>query len=463
MIFDQLIQDLSIGLLWAVIGALVFGALGLVSGTDETATITPLTLLVVLLGAPPVGIFSFFIAAVVSKHLSHAIPTTMLGIPGDTMAIPVLEEANYLRRLGVPHIALRKAISGGIIAALISVPVSVSIAGLLSPFAGHVTAAAPWIFLAATALIAYFSPARMTGVFVVVPFVMLVLGLREVGTQYFGGQTLTVSFFLGIAAAPLILDLLAISSPAGRREARRDAVETSHLATVDLSSSSYFPNPLTVLDKQQVGWTAGASVLSSTTFVFSPIAMTVMMGEAIRRFPKNAYHRLTSMIAVKNGTTESTYLGETLIPLVAFGLPLSPMSVGPAAPLFNAPPRFTVDAETGVVDNLHTYLSTWDFLVFGLMGVLVAAVVVYPLAMRFAAPAAAFVMRNVSHEAVVAGFASLILMVAVWEGGVYGVLVVVTIGMVGGMLTRIFKLHAGVQFMAFYVALLSVPAILGLF
>ncbi|WP_037144060.1 tripartite tricarboxylate transporter permease [Rhodococcoides fascians] len=459
---SQLLQELPTGLLWALIGSVVFGALGLVSGTDETATITPITLLVVLLGVPPVGIFAFFIAAVVSKHLTHMIPTTMLGIPGDTMAIPLLEEANFLRRLGVPHIALRKAISGGIIAALIAVPVSVGIAGLLSPFADTVSSAAPWIFLAATVLIAFFSPARIAGVLVVVPFVMLILGLRAIGAD-FGGQTLTVSFFLGIAAGPLILDLLLVSSPAGRRDARRDGVETRHMSTAGSASSKYFPNPLKILDTRQVGLTAATSAVSASTFVFSPVAMTVIMGEAIRRFPKNAYHRLTTRMAVKNGTTESTYLGETLIPLVAFGLPLSPMSVGPAAPLFNAPPRFTVDTETGQVNNLHTFMSSWEFLVFGLIGVIVAAIVVYPLAMKFAAPAASFVMRNISHESVVAAFAALILMVAVWEGGVYGVLVVMTVGLVGGLLSRAFKLHAGVQFMAFYVALLTVPAILALF
>jgi len=49
-------------------------------------------------------------------------------------------------------------------------------------------------------------------------------------------------------------------------------------------------------------------------------------------------------MAVKNGTTESTYLAETLIPLVAFGLPLSPVAAGPAAALFNAPPVYTVNA-----------------------------------------------------------------------------------------------------------------------
>jgi hypothetical protein len=50
--------------------------------------------------------------------MTHAVPTALLGIPGDTMAPPLMGEANFLRNLGVPHIALRKMISGAVIAAL---------------------------------------------------------------------------------------------------------------------------------------------------------------------------------------------------------------------------------------------------------------------------------------------------------------------------------------------------------
>lgn len=39
-----------------------------------------------------------------------------------------------------------------------------------------------------------------------------------------------------------------------------------------------------------------------------------------------------------NGVTESTYIAEAIIPLIAFGIPLSPVALGPASPLFNAPP-----------------------------------------------------------------------------------------------------------------------------
>ena len=53
-------------ILFALLGAIVFSLIGLISGTDETAIMVPLTLLVILLGAPPAAVFSFFMAAVLA-------------------------------------------------------------------------------------------------------------------------------------------------------------------------------------------------------------------------------------------------------------------------------------------------------------------------------------------------------------------------------------------------------------
>ncbi|MFF2028448.1 tripartite tricarboxylate transporter permease, partial [Streptomyces sp. NPDC058171] len=139
-------NDVLVAIALGVIGAIVFSLIGLVSGTDETATIAPLTLLVILLGAPPAAVFTFFLAGAVAKHMTHAVPTTLLGIPGDTMAVPLMREARLLRSLGVPHIALRKAISGAIISAFIAVPVAVLFATLLAPVADTVQSVAPWLF-----------------------------------------------------------------------------------------------------------------------------------------------------------------------------------------------------------------------------------------------------------------------------------------------------------------------------
>lgn len=50
---------LLISICLALIGAILFSLIGLISGTDETAIMVPFTLLVILLGAPPAAVFAF--------------------------------------------------------------------------------------------------------------------------------------------------------------------------------------------------------------------------------------------------------------------------------------------------------------------------------------------------------------------------------------------------------------------
>ncbi|SDR47955.1 Tripartite tricarboxylate transporter TctA family protein [Paraburkholderia fungorum] len=458
---DPLLHQLVIALSMGLLGAIVFAGIGLISGTDETTTIAPLTLLVALLGVPPAGVFTFFMSGAVAKHMTHAIPTALLGIPGDTMAAPLLQQATMLRALGVPHIALRKMISGGIIAAFVAVPLAVLFAVLLAPFGSAISKAAPWVFLVAAVVIAYFSAGRWASVLLLLPFVLLIVGLQGLTGKY--GVKLSVSYFLGIAIGPLVADLFSILSPAERNRMRRPHVSTFSLAPDLKAWRGYFPNPFRVLDRQQTAWTMATAAVSSATFVFSPVAMTVVMGELVGTRVKHAYQRLTTVIAARNGVTEATYIAEALIPLIAFGLPLSPVAAGPAAPLFNAPPRFSVDTATGHINNLHTLMSVHEFLGYGLLSVLLAALIAYPLAMNYAHRAASFVARRLSHEAIIATFSGLIVVISFWEGQLLGLAVILTVGLFGGLLSRLFAFNAGVQFMGYYVAVLSVPAIARLF
>jgi putative tricarboxylic transport membrane protein len=484
---EALLMDLPIAVLMGVIGAVVFTLIGVVSGTDETATIAPLTLVVILIGVPPAGVFTFFLAAAISKHMTHAIPTMLLGIPGDTLAVPILEDATRMRQLGLPHLALRKAVSGAVISAFIAIPAAVLFAWILSPFGDLITAFAPWIFLVAAAGIAYSSQAKLGGIVALVPFVVFILGLQAwTGTFE---VSLSISYFLGIAIGPMIFDLVTVLVPQNRAGMRRKAPSKVFLApevrpavgrgarsaggageaggagAVVASGSAKaagrtFPNPFKVLDRTQVTATAATSVVSSATFVFSPVAVTVLMGEIVGARIKQGYQRLTSVITAKNGTTESTYIAETLIPLIAFGLPLSPVAAGPAAPLFNAPPVFETNPDAGIVNNISTFMSTPQFLVYGLLAAVCATVIAYPFAMRYAHAAARFVVTKVSHEAIIAAFVGLVVVVSLWEGGLMGLLVVTAVGLVGGTLIRTVKVHAGVLFMGYYVAVLSVPGIL---
>lgn len=457
MIHDALLEQILVAAGMGLLGAIVFAAIGLVSGTDETTTIAPLTLLVVLLGVPPVGVLTFFLAGAVAKHMTHAIPTALLGIPGDTMAIPLMQDANIMRKLGVPHIALRKMVSGAIIAAFVAVPLAVLFASLLAPFGSIVAKWAPWIFLAAAVLIAYFSAGRWSSVALLAPFVVLIVALQSLTAKY--DVKLSISYFLGIAIGPLVADLFSAISPQGVQRMRREEVRTLSLAPDVKGWSGYFANPLKVLDPSQTRWTLAAAAVSSATFMFSPVAMTVVLGEVVASRVKHAYHRLTTVLSVRNGVTEATYIAEALIPLIAFGLPLSPVAAGPAAPLFNAPPRFTVDAATGQTNNLHNLLSHWEFAVYGMLAVALAAVVSYAFSMNYARRAALFVARRISHEAIIATFVGLIIVISVWEGQFLGLLVIMTMGLVGGLLSRLFGFNTGVQFMGYYTAVLTVPAL----
>ena len=82
--------------------------------------------------------------------------------------------------------------------------------------------------------------------------------------------------------------------------------------------------------------------------------------------------------------------------------------------------------------------------------------------MNFAHQAASFVSRRISHEAVIATFIGLVLVVGIWEGGLLGLLVIVTVGLLGGFLGRFLGFNIGVQFMGYYTAVLSVPALIAL-
>lgn len=242
---EVMLQEILIqfwpALMYGVIGAVVFSIIGMISGTDETATMVPLTLMVIIIGAPPAAVFTFWMAGAVSKHMTHAIPTALLGIPGDTMATPMLEEADLLRKLGIPHIALKKMISSSIISAFIAVVAAVGFAILLAPFGDIITKFAPWVFLVAAVLIAYFSRGKMASVLLLIPFVTIILALKAFTADY--DVKLGVTYFLAIAIGPLIADLFYIISPMGKKAHHREGKNQVQIAPDLQMWKGYFPNP----------------------------------------------------------------------------------------------------------------------------------------------------------------------------------------------------------------------------
>jgi putative tricarboxylic transport membrane protein len=448
---------LMISIMLAIVGAIVFMLIGLVSGTDETAIMVPILLIVILLGTPPAAVFSFFMAAVLAKHLTHAIPTALMGIPGDTMAVPLIDHASALRRLGVPHIALRKMLAGGIIGAFIALPTAVLFGQFLGQFAEFFKASSGIIFTLAAVLIAYFSKGKWVSILMIIPFAFFIKSLDTFSFSVLN-KHLSISFFLGIAIGPMFTDILISLSSSARKSILRSKPKEYHLAPEVKSWSGYFPNPFRVLTGRQTLFASASSFVSSLTFAFSPVGMTSLMGEIVGSRTKGIYKKSTTSLTVMNGVTESTYIAEAIIPLLAFGIPLSPVALGPASPLFNAPPVFSSDP----VNNLHNILTPWDFFLYGAIGLLIAALIAYPFAMNYARKATVFVMKNISQEAIVGMFIGLVCLLAFYEAQLVGIMLTLIMAAVGGLLNRVLGMGSGVQFMVFYGSAFMMAILLGL-
>lgn len=444
--------ELLESLLWCLgasaLASALFLVIGLIPGTSETATIAPATLVVILLGFPPEATLSFCLAAVATKHLVHAVPTAIIGVPGDNMAIPMLEPSAKLRALGLPHVALQKMISGGVVALLLSVPISVAFATLLAPFGEMVQAWVGPVFVVVGLALAFTSPGRWASVALFLPYGVLTFALNDLAKSVNDGRGLTISFMLGMALGPMFVDLLMALSPVARERLRAPGVREIWLAPEAKMWSGRAPTPWSVLTLRQLLYVLLSTLVSAVAFTFTAIGMTFLVGSVVQARVKGFYNKLTTSLSTMNATSESTYIAEILVPLVAFGIPLSPIALTVGLPLFNAPPVYSTEP----LNNLHNLLTPLETGAFGLLAVLVASCFTYPLVMRYARTASAWVMRNVAQEAVLSMFAGLVVVLTYYEGGSIGVAVALTVGIMAGTLNKAVGFNIAAQMMSFFAA-----------
>jgi len=150
--------------------------------------------------------------------------------------------------------------------------------------------------------------------------------------------------------------------------------------------------------------------------------------------------------------TNASYLSGTLIPLIAIGLPLSPMAIGPAAGLFNAPPVFTPE------HNIHHLLSMSEIMVATIIGAAIALLMTFFITIKYASEICAFVFRFIPHEALIGLFAGLVVMLAFMDAGVLNIFGTILVALLSGLLYKN-GVNYGVMFMALYAA----PWLIGLF
>ena len=105
--------------LWMVVAsvgaAILYTAVGVAPGTDETAVLAPVTLAMILAGVPLPVVLAFFMSAIVAKKLTDSIPVAVAGIPGGVMAAPMVEHGVILKSHGLASTSIRKMASGSVI------------------------------------------------------------------------------------------------------------------------------------------------------------------------------------------------------------------------------------------------------------------------------------------------------------------------------------------------------------
>jgi hypothetical protein len=433
-------------ILAAIAAAIMYTIIGAAPGADETATIAPVTLVLVLSGVQPVVVLSFFISAIVACKLIDAVPVSIAGIPAGVMSTPMVEHAMVLKKNGLTDTSIRKIASGAIIGTLVSVPVSLFLARALVPFSTVIKQYGDPVFFVGAIILALMSKNKWIALVSILPFALLIQGLRHL---YWGigvvpkGTNVFTSFFLAITIGPVILTLFELLNKDKRDSMKRFDKKIIHIKNV--YKITKFPNPFKILTKKEIGYSALASLIGSITFILSPVGLTTFLGELFASRAKDPVEKASIAVATMESLAQATYFSGTLIPLIALGVPLSPMSIGPANPLFNAPPVFTLE------HNMHHILSGTDFIWATFIGAVVASAITYFVTVKYSRQICAFVFKRIPHEAVLGLFFSLVLLLAFMDAGWINIAGVFLIGIVAGTLYRL-GVNYGVLFMILYSA-----------
>lgn len=430
----------------AVLAAVVYTIIGATPGADETATIAPITLILILTGLEPVVVLTFFMSAIVASKLIDAVPISVAGIPAGVMSTPMVEHAQVLKKEGLADVSIRKIASGAIIGNLVSVPISLLLANALVPIANVIKDYGNMVFFVGAILLALMSKHRWISIVSILPFALLIQGLRtlywEIGNVE-PGTNVSTSFFLAITIGPAILSLFELLN-----KDKRNAMETHRIKEIGLKKEvkmGELPNPFKILTKKEIGYSAVASLLGSIVFILSPVGLTIFFGELFAGRIKDPIKKASMAVTCMEALAQATYIAGIMIPLIALGIPLSPVAIGPGNPLFNAEPIFNLE------HNMHHVLSMGDFIGATILGVGIASIFTYFFAVKYSRSICLFVMRKIPHEAILGLFLSLVLLLAYIDGGFVNIAGVALIGIVAGVLHRL-GVNYGVLFMILYSA-----------
>ena len=445
---------------WMIIASLIavviFTIIGFIPGTDETSVLLPITLTVVLSGVPAIVVLTFFIASIVTLNITNTMPTALVGLPGGVMSSPMIESSIYLKNRGKSTHLIKKMAAASLIGILISVPISLLVANLLIPFANVIKPYASYLFILGAIFLSLISKNKILSLLSIIPLALLFQSIRHL---YWGlevvptDKNITVSFFLGITVGPLLVSLFSLLNKSLKNDQLVD--EYNHIIIPKEDEKDKTINPFKLLTKEERKMASIGALIVNFFFILSPVGLTILSGNIVGNKIKDQDEKATTSITTMSSVIQATYLSGIIIPLLALGIPLSPVSLGPGAALFNAFPVYSID------ENIHHLLSRFEFTTAVIVGAAISMFLSYIIITKFARKITNFILKKVPHESVLGLFLAFILLLAYMDAGLINVFGVLTIGLLSGSLNKM-GVNYGVQFMSLYAAPLIISLLAGL-
>ncbi len=442
-------------LLLSVLSCLLYIFIGILPGTDETATMAPIALTLLLAGLDPLLVLVWFIASIAAFKMADSIPVALAGIPGGVMAVPQVPDALVAKEHGLADTVMRKGIAASVVGQVVALSVALALSYQLMPAGEWLRATDTvlgvkvarwfWLVLAGVVVLAVTSRSRWVALLSIPSFALLVQGLRSVY-----GRPVFISFFLGITIGPLMFELLSVLHRELRRSYARRGLKEVRLVRVGKISL----NPLRILTREELAhstlWSAVTSVLAT---VMSPVGLTILVGDLIRESSKDRVKGSVLAYTVRDSIKNATYIGGTLIPLIVIGAPTGPMAAGPAMPFF------TKLENLGMTPRDYI-MSRYDYVTIAVslfLATAIAFLVAYPVLIKYSRRITLAVFRRVPAEALYGLFIAIVVMLSYYDAKVAGVFGTLMVSLVSGAMWRL-----GVSLGVLFMTLVAAPTLVAL-
>lgn len=464
--FTLIMQMIGISLFMTVLYVII----GIIPGTDETSVIVPMTVILVSMRLNPLVIMAGFISAVVTLNIADSIPTAITSIPGGVMSTPLVGPSQTLKKHGYTAYSVQWMMLGSLVGVLVSLPLALLFWGAFEfisvqtglEVSNFIKTYNEYIFLGGAVLMSLTSKKKLVSLLTIIPFGFISAFMRNPNLVVSNtllntlghGKTLSMTpFFLAITTGPLVYGLFELLFPSvflkQKIDGKLDVILEKNIKKVQTGTTKI------------VRKTAVSSIFGSLLFFLSPVGVTMMLGEFATRDEDDEVQQALQGVAVVNGLSSATYLAGILMSLFIFAFPISPAALGPGSVIFNSGTN-GVDGTFIKYGNSGLTLPKGQLLVAILIGLVIGVSLTVWLGMKYSQKMTELVFKYIAQETVLIFLFSIIALLSFAEAGLYGLIVVVLIGLFSGWLNKKGAGY-GVQFMALYAGNLFITLLNMLF